>query len=146
MTAAIPAVNDPAQIAILGASSAEYLLQLALDQYAAKEFDAEQALELMAQQLATIEQQLAPIAALREQVRASMAGLMVDAGLTKAATAQAQLTLVLDTTTESFDAARLNSLIGDLLGRGHAGIATEIVATKKKNTRKGYLMIKPNKE
>jgi len=92
MTATIPAVNDPAQIAILGASSAEYLLQLALDQYAAKEFDAEQALELMAQQLATIEQQLAPIAALREQVRASTAGLMVDAGLTKAVTAQAQLT------------------------------------------------------
>jgi hypothetical protein len=46
----------------------------------------------MAQQLATIEQQLAPVAALREQVRASMAGLMVDTGLTKAVTAQAQLT------------------------------------------------------
>jgi hypothetical protein len=143
MTATIPApsqfltVNDPTQIPIL---------QLALDQYAAKQLTAEQALELMAQQLASIEEQLAPIAALRDQARASMADLMVDAGLTKAATAHALLTLIPDTTTESFDAARLNSLIGDLVGRGHAAIAAEIVATKKKGARKGYLMVKPNRE
>ncbi len=41
---------------------------------------------------------------------------------------------------------RLNSLIADLLGRGHAAIAAEIVATKKKGARKGYLMVKPNRE
>ncbi len=127
-------------------TSIQVLIQGALDRYAAGELALEQALEIIAAELALLEQQLSPIATLREQARTVLAQLMHSAGVVKAATSHAMLTLVPDTTTESFDAAKLNSLIADLVGRGLADVAAQIVATKKKGTRKGYLLVKPNRE
>jgi len=147
-TATVSAAGEtlaPEPITFVAISDQHTSIQGALDRYAEHDLSLEQTLEIIAAELAQVEQQLAPIATLREQARTVLAQLMHAAGVVKAATTYAQLTLVPDTATESFDAARLNSLIGDLVGRGEVAVAAEIVATKKKGTRTGYLLVKPNR-
>jgi len=138
--------TPPATALVEHDNSVQVLIAGALDRYAEHELSLDHTLEAIAEQLALVEQQLAPIAALRDQARIVLAQLMESGGITRAATTHAHFFLVPDTPTESYDAARLNSLIADLVGRGLADIAAEIVTTKKKGTRKGYLMVKPHKE
>lgn len=146
-TGAILTIADPAAIATIPPPTGSLrLVELARAGYDDHTLTAQQALELMAEQLALLEDLLSQRLALRDQARAIMTALMRDASLSKAETTHALLTLVPDTATESYDAAKLNRLVSDLVGRGLAAVAAEIVATKRKGTRKGYLMVKSRTE